>query len=247
MRPMRQRFKLRVYFYVFCGAIFLSGCSALIFESVWFYLCGLALGNSVWAANAVLSSFMGGLALGNGLASRYSITVRRYLAAYAAIEIVIGSTGFGLTLLLPVLSKMLPPLFRPFLEVPLVMNPLRFGIAFLLLLIPATAMGMTLPLLVKGVMHWDPDFAGVLGRLYGWNTLGAVGGALAVEMMLVERFGIRGSAFVALLLNFIAAAVAFWLSRQAGEGGGMKSRDAPRIRTSEFGVRPWISCLSPQF
>src|SRR5207249_6553306 len=28
------------------------------------------------------------------------------------------------------------------------------------------------------------------------------------------------------------------------EGGEMKSRDAPRIRTSEFGVRPWIS---PQF
>src|SRR5881398_3207083 len=108
MQPMLQRSTHGlVYLYVLCGVIFLSGCSALIFESVWFYLCGLALGNSVWAANAVLSSFMGGLALGNGLASRYGITVKRYLAAYAAIETVIGSTGFGLTLLLPVLSEML--------------------------------------------------------------------------------------------------------------------------------------------
>src|SRR5205807_8063557 len=78
-------------------------------------------------------------------------------------------------------------------------------------------MGMTLPLLVKGVMRWDPDFAGVLGRLYGWNTLGAVGGALAVEMLLVERFGIRGAAFVALIFNFVAAAAAHWLSRRAAE------------------------------
>src|SRR5438270_8959828 len=111
MRPMRQRFKLRVYLYVLCGVIFLSGCSALIFESVWFYLCGLVFGNSVWASNAVLSSFMGGLALGNGIASRYGTAVRRYLAAYAAIEVLIGITGAGLTLLLPALTQLLAPLF----------------------------------------------------------------------------------------------------------------------------------------
>src|SRR6266436_4580482 len=101
MQPMLQRSSPGlVYLYLLCGVLFLSGCSALIFESVWFYLCGLVFGNSVWASNAVLSSFMGGLALGNGLASRYGTAVRRYLAAYAAIEVVIGITGAGLTLLL---------------------------------------------------------------------------------------------------------------------------------------------------
>src|SRR5215813_5519837 len=85
LKPETDRFHL----YLLCGVLFLSGCSALIFESVWFYLCGLVFGNSVWASNAVLSSFMGGLALGNALASRYGTAVRRYLAAYAVIEVVI--------------------------------------------------------------------------------------------------------------------------------------------------------------
>ena len=49
---------------------FLSGASALIFESLWFRLAGLSLGNSVWSASLVLAAFMGGLALGNGLVAR---------------------------------------------------------------------------------------------------------------------------------------------------------------------------------
>src|SRR5439155_16768271 len=105
-----------------------------------------------------------------------------------AFEVVTGIMGVGLTLLLPVLTSLLVPLFRPFLEVPSVINPLRFGIAFVLLLVPTTAMGMTLPLLVKGVMRWEPNFGSALGRLYGWNTVGAVGGVLAMEVFLVERF-----------------------------------------------------------
>src|SRR5262249_39735252 len=115
--------------YLVCGVLFLSGCSALIFESVWFYLCGLVFGNSVWASSAVLSSFMGGLALGRVLARRYGAAVRRHLAAYAVIEVVIGATGVGLTLLLPVLTKLFAPLFRTFLDVHVVLHPLRFGVA----------------------------------------------------------------------------------------------------------------------
>ena len=227
----------RFHLSLLCGVLFLSGCSALIFESVWFYLCGLVFGNSVWASNAVLSGFMGGLALGNSLASRYGFAIRRYLATYAAIEVIIGITGAGLTLLLPVLTESLVPMFRPFLEVPVVINPLRFGIAFVLLLAPTTAMGMTLPLLVKGVMRWEPDFGSALGRLYGWNTLGAVAGALAVEMFFVERFGIRGAAFVALVFNVVAAATARWLSRQAAED---PDGATPRAAMPES-IRPRLS------
>ena len=46
---------------VFCGVLFLSGTGALIFETLWLRLSGLAFGNSVWAAALILSSFMAGL------------------------------------------------------------------------------------------------------------------------------------------------------------------------------------------
>src|SRR5216117_1804693 len=48
---------------IFSGILFLSGIGALIFETLWLRLSGLAFGNSVWAAALILSSFMAGLAL----------------------------------------------------------------------------------------------------------------------------------------------------------------------------------------
>ena len=52
------------------AAFLCSGAAALLFETLWFRLTGLGLGNSVWASSVVLAAFMAGLALGNALAAR---------------------------------------------------------------------------------------------------------------------------------------------------------------------------------
>jgi predicted membrane-bound spermidine synthase len=197
---------------VLCVIFFLSGASALIFETLWFQLAGITFGNSVWASSVVLTSFMGGLALGNALAARYGRRVARPLVLYARLEILIALTGAALVLILPLLSAWLIPVFRPLLDRPWLINPLRLLVAFLLMLVPTTAMGLTLPLLVKVLFGEDPSFGKVLGRLYGWNTLGAVAGALAGEVALIAWFGLRGAGFLAAGLNLVAAAVALALA-----------------------------------
>ena len=73
-----------------------SGASAILFETLWFRLAGLTLGNSVWANSLVVSSFMGGLALGNALAARYGDSLDRPVRIYAYLELMIGVIGFGL-------------------------------------------------------------------------------------------------------------------------------------------------------
>ena len=123
------------------AVLFLSGASAVIFESVWFQQASVTFGNSVWATSLVLCSFMGGLALGNGLVGRHGRLIARPVRFYAGLEVTIGVSGFALVLLLPALSGVLAPLFRPLLDLPLLLNPLRLLIAFLLMLAPATAMG----------------------------------------------------------------------------------------------------------
>src|SRR5256886_16152069 len=50
--------------------LFLSGCSALLFQTLWLRLSGLAFGNSIWSAALILSSFMAGPALGKAVAAR---------------------------------------------------------------------------------------------------------------------------------------------------------------------------------
>ena len=140
--------------------LFLSGASAVIFESVWFQQASVTFGNSVWATSLVLCSFMGGLALGNGLVGRHGRLIARPVRFYAGLELTIGVTGFALVLLLPALSAVLAPLFRPLLEMPLLLNPLRLLVAFLLMLAPATAMGATLPFLVDALVRSNADFGG---------------------------------------------------------------------------------------
>src|SRR6266550_7016597 len=131
---------------------FASGASALVFETLWFRQAGLAFGNSIWASSLVLSGFMAGLALGNALAASFGARLRHPVRAYAIAEAVIALTGVGLVYLFPALGAALAPLFRPLLDHPWTLNPLRLLIAFLLLLIPSTAMGLTLPLLTRALL-----------------------------------------------------------------------------------------------
>ena len=202
---------------------FLSGASALIFESLWFHLAGLTLGNSIWATSLVLSSFMGGLALGNGLTAFWGRRITSPIRFYAFLEIAIAVVGVALVLIFPMLTRFFVPLWHNILDQTLVINVLdktlvinvlRTTIAFLLMLIPATAMGATLPILVTALYRKDSHFGRVLGLLYGWNTFGAVVGVIVNELLLTKWFGLTGAAYVAASFNILAAVMAVRLSRR---------------------------------
>ena len=225
-----------------CAVFFASGASALIFETLWFRQAGLALGNSVWATSLVLAGFMGGLALGNALAARYGARLGNPVRAYALAEGAIAITGAGLVYVFPVLGVVLAPVFRPLLDQPWVLNPLRLVTAFLLLLIPSTAMGITLPLLVGALMRDDRRFGLVLGRLYGYNTLGATSGVIVSEMYLVGAYGVRRTALLAGALSLVTAAIALRLSgRPSGGQTPRHGSTQPLESRHEGGLTPWIA------
>lgn len=192
------------------SAIFLSGAAGLIFQIVWFYRAGLVLGNSLWAATLVLSSFMGGLALGNALAGALGPRVRNLVRAYAALEATIAVAGLLATLTLPRLTALVVPLAQHFPEGTLGAIEIRLLAAFLVLAAPTTAMGATLPVLVGALTRQGRVFGATLGRLYGVNTFGAVLGVLAAELVFINRLGVAGSAWVASGFNVAACGLALW-------------------------------------
>lgn len=192
---------------VLYALFFLSGATALVFETLWFRLAGLAFGNSLWASSLVLASFMGGLAIGNGVVGRWGERLREPLRAYGLLELFIGVLGLGLVLLFPHLNALLAPVFRYLTAWPWALNSVRLGLAFLLMLLPAAAMGATLPVLVRELCTRQRGFGDSLGLLYGINTLGAMAGALAGEFVLIQRLGVRGSAAVAATLDLGVALV----------------------------------------
>src|ERR1700720_3380786 len=96
---------------VLSSILFLSGIGALIFETLWLRLSGLAFGNSVWAAALILSSFMAGLALGNAIAASSRIGRWRPLHLYAGLESIVAVFGSSLVFALPLLGQWLRPIF----------------------------------------------------------------------------------------------------------------------------------------
>jgi spermidine synthase len=188
------------------AAVFLvSGASALLFETLWFHLAGLVFGVGAYASALVLSSFMGGLALGNALISRFGRDVTDPVRFYSMMELLVGVWGALLVLFFPLLAVWLGAMLHPALDKPFLLNTLRFSFSFLLFLLPATAMGVTLPLLVKALARRPGEFGKVLGRLYGVNTLGACLGALIGETLLIAPLGLTGTGLVAAGCNLVAA------------------------------------------
>src|SRR5512146_728539 len=66
---------------------FLSGATALVYQVVWVRSLTLVFGGSHLAVTAVLSIFMGGLALGGFLVGRRVDRVARPLRLYGLLEI----------------------------------------------------------------------------------------------------------------------------------------------------------------
>jgi spermidine synthase len=202
---------------LFYFTFFLSGVSALIFESLWFQLMGLSLGSSTWALSIVLASFMGGISLGGGLIAFLGNKIKYPIRFYAFLEFVIGISGYLLVFLLPHLSKIFVPLFSHFLDQTVILNILRGTIAVLLMVIPTAAMGATLPALGKAACIRDSNFGKLLGMLYGWNTLGGVIGVCASEFIFIKWVGLNNTGIIAAGCNIVAAVVVFHFAREERE------------------------------
>jgi spermidine synthase len=216
-RARSQNLLTRARVAILSGTLFLSGIGALIFETLWLRLSGLAFGNSVWAAALILSSFMAGLALGNALAASSRIRRWRPLHLYAVLEVLVAFFGCTIVFGLPVLGEWMRPVWQTLWNYQPTVLGLRFIVSFLVLLVPTTAMGLTLPVIVQDPALRQANFGRLIGFLYGSNTLGAVVGALLGEAYLIGAFGLRGTGLTAGLAGCLAAAIAVLVARYSGD------------------------------
>jgi spermidine synthase len=188
-------------------SLVVTGASGLIYQVVWFRLLGTIFGVTVYATSAVLAAFMAGLALGSLLAAHLSDRLRRPLLGYGLAEVGIGLIGLGS---LPLLES-LQPLYRLLVlqwqeAVPLLATG-RFVLAFLVLVVPTTLMGATLPLVVTGTAAVSPAVARNTGLLYAGNTSGAILGAFGAGFFLLGSVGLTGAVALAAAGNLAAGVV----------------------------------------
>jgi len=193
-----------------------SGAAALIYEVVWTRLLTLHMGHGLAAASAVLAAFMGGLAAGAGAAGRYAGTLppRRALTLYAALEIAIAV----LAVLMPLLLIAVRPLLAGTYEDGhggATFAFVRLASSVLLLCVPAACMGATFPIASRWIVRTASTAAEDAGGLYAANTLGAAAGAVMAGFALIPALGLRGTTFVGVALNVVAAGGAWALASRA--------------------------------
>jgi predicted membrane-bound spermidine synthase len=219
--------------------LFLSGCSALIFQTLWLRLSGLVFGNSVWAAALILSSFMAGLALGSAIAASSKSRRLRPLHLYAGLEIAVALLGCTLVFGLPLLGEWLRPVFQILWDHQAMLNVLRFSLSLVILVVPTTAMGLTLPVLLEDPILRRHEFGRTIGLLYGANTLGAVLGALLGENYLVRAGGLLGTGLTAGFVGGAAAGIAWLLSATDRVAVGRTEKSPVPLRPSAEQRLPW--------
>src|SRR5204863_6919050 len=83
-----------------------SGCSALIYEVVWFQLLELVIGATAVSLGVLLATFMGGMCAGSLLLARLVPAGRHPLRIYAQLELGIGVLGLLILFALPVLGSL---------------------------------------------------------------------------------------------------------------------------------------------
>jgi spermidine synthase len=181
-----------------------SGFAALVYQVVWQRLLVIFSGADVHSATVVVGAFMAGLGCGS-LAGGYvadRVSARASLALFAVAEIAVAVFGFA--------SRALfyDVLYHRLGHLGIGLAPTA-AIVFAALLWPTFFMGVSLPLLSRGVTRDVSHAAPAVGWLYGFNTLGAALGALCTTWVFLPQAGLESSLRVAAVLNLVCAIAVF--------------------------------------
>ncbi|MBI1966109.1 MAG: fused MFS/spermidine synthase, partial [Betaproteobacteria bacterium] len=188
-----------------------SGFAGLIYESIWSHYLKLFLGHAAYAQTLVLAIFMGGMALGSWLCSRYSGRWRNLLVGYAAVEAAIGLSALVFHQVFVKVTDFAYDEVMPALGSPLAATALKWTMSAALILPQSVLLGMTFPLMSAGLIRSYPDHTGgTIAMLYFTNSLGAAAGVLASGFVLIALVGLPGTMLTAGILNILLALV-IWL------------------------------------
>lgn len=227
----------------------LSGATGLIYEVLWARMLGLVFGATTVAISTVLAAFMGGLAIGSALAGRIGAKIARPIRAYGILEIGIAIYALAVPFIFALVDDLYFVLWNKFSPSFYLFSLLRFLLSGLLLLIPTTLMGATLPVLSAALLRSRKTTTTSITKLYTRNLVGAICGTIAAGFFLLPSLGVRKTIYVASVINIcigIAAIIAEWRfgktlaepSRQQALNTSVRSDEAIKIDQPKF----WFFC-----
>jgi spermidine synthase len=231
--PRRAGRRLNVLRRVVTPLFAVTGFSALCLQVVWQRVISIHGGVDLFSSATVVAAFMAGLGVGNLLGGALAdrLGPRRSILAFATANAGIGLFGWASLLIFYDGYRALAEQIQSL--------PAAFAFHFALLIVPTTLMGLSLPLLSRGVVRSIGEAPSVVSRLYAINTLGAAAGAAISGWLLLGNLGFDGTVRLASSLNLFAAAAVFFLWRTAREAGDPRRAPAPSNAELPAAAKVW--------
>lgn len=204
---------------------FLSGATALVYQTLWNRELHLVFGTSTFATSTVLAAYMAGLAAGGFLMARAADRIRRPLATYGALEILIGAYAVIFPLLVQAVTPVYLEVWRALQPGPVAFGLVQFSLVGVTLLLPTAAMGATLPILARFATERLGAAGDRVGTLYAVNTAGAVFGTWGAGFVLLPAVGLWATTLLAAGANLALGLGALALDRWARTGSGHAADD----------------------
>jgi spermidine synthase len=165
----------------------ISGAVALLHEILWTRLLSQVMGSSLQAFGSMLAGALGGLALGAAVGSAFARDRRIATVSFVVAEVLSAVAAVAAYHFLPGGA------------------PGAISIAFF--------SGATFPLAVRILAKRAEDAAPAAARVYAWNTLGAILGALLAGFVVVPDLRFEGAIQLAVWCSVLVAIGAVWLLR----------------------------------
>src|SRR5207237_5783809 len=184
-------------------------------ELLWVRVLYQSFGSTIQSVTTVVAAYMGGLGSGGGLFGRIVDRTDRPAVLYGRLEIAIAVFGVLSPLVLGLAHWLYLGTAGALALGGGASVALRFGLAAMVLLIPTTLMGGTLPALTRAFTGDDRSLLKPsLGRLYGLNTLGAMTGTALAGFFLIEFVGVRFSLWATAAINLAIGIAAIRLGQE---------------------------------
>lgn len=198
---------------------FFSGALGLAYQVLWARMLSLQFGVSIFGVVITAAAFMLGLGLGALVGARVARMASRPLRLFAIIELSVALYAIVLPFVMRFVDSGATALAGDSLTT---WYALQLAAALLLITLPALAMGIGFPLVLRALANSRLSLAWV----YGLNTCGGAVGAL-VPLLLLPLLGWALGIWAVALVGLLLAACAWWISRHIGEQaavpGGVKS------------------------
>ena len=206
----------------------LAGFSALMYEVAWFRLMALILGASAYAFSVMLFSFLLGIGSGGWLGGPLSDKLyakgrlRRVLMGLAGLQVGIAVLTWTAMYLYAELPWLFVLVYEQMAVSPLFLWAGKLLLAMAVMVPPAFLMGLAFPMLVRAAAGESLALGKPVGRLYGWNTVGAIFGAALGGLVFLPWLFVRGTVLTAITVNVFIAALAWYRAGEPGNGRLLK-------------------------